>query len=280
MIRQKIYDIVELKEVNSLASRLYNQFMLILVVISMLPLAFKEDYEIFAITDVVVVSVFILDYLLNWLTADIRFGQRGIWPFIRYPFSLPVIVDMLSILPALAFIHDGFRLLRITRGLRILRMLSVFKLVHHSQNMVLVVRTLKESRDSLLAVGYLAVGYILAHHLQRRAPDLPHLFRCPLLGYRLPHHRGLWRYLPRLHHRPLCHHVLLPPRHSPHRPPRRYRHRRLPQRPPIPPEPGQGEVGTYSNRGSDASNNFIIMDARERSSASQSTLSVKLLVFE
>lgn len=165
MIRQKIYDIVELKEVNSLASRLYNQFMLILVVISMLPLAFKEDYEIFAITDVVVVSVFIVDYLLNWLTADIRFAQRGIWPFIRYPFSLPGIVDMLSILPALAFIHDGFRLLRITRGLRILRMLAVFKMVHHSQNMVLVVRTLKESRDSLLAVGYLAVGYILVSSL-------------------------------------------------------------------------------------------------------------------
>ena len=165
MIRQKIYDIVELKEVSSLASRLYNQFMLILVVISMLPLAFKEDYAIFAITDVVVVSVFIIDYLLNWMTADIRFGKRGIWPFIRYPFSLPGIVDMLSILPALAFVHDGFRLLRITRGLRILRMLSVFKMVHHSQNMVLVVRTLKESRDSLLAVGYLAVGYILVSSL-------------------------------------------------------------------------------------------------------------------
>ena len=165
MIRQKIYDIVELKEVNSLASRLYNQFMLILVVISMLPLAFKEDYAIFAITDIVVVSVFIVDYLLNWFTADIRFGQRGIWPFIRYPFSLPGIVDMLSILPALAFIHDGFRLLRITRGLRILRMLSVFKLVHHSQNMILVVRTLRESRDSLLAVGYLAAGYILVSSL-------------------------------------------------------------------------------------------------------------------
>lgn len=150
---------------NSLASRLYNQFMLVLVIISMLPLAFKEDYAIFAITDVVVVSVFIIDYLLNWMTADIRFGKRGIWPFIRYPFSLPGIVDMLSILPALAFIHDGFRLLRITRGLRILRMLSVFKLVHHSQNMILVVRTLRESRDSLLAVGYLAAGYILVSSL-------------------------------------------------------------------------------------------------------------------
>ena len=165
MIRQKIYDIVELKEVNSLASRLYNQFMLILVIISMLPLAFKEDYEIFAITDIVVVTVFIVDYLLNWMTADIRYGQRGIWPFIRYPFSLPGIVDMLTILPALAFIHDGFRLLRITRGLRILRMLAVFKMVHHSQNMVLVVRTLKESLDSLLAVGYLAAGYILVSAL-------------------------------------------------------------------------------------------------------------------
>lgn len=81
MMRQRIHDIVELKEVNSLASRLYNQLMLILVVISMLPLAFKEDYEIFAITDVVIAVVFIVDYLLNRMTADIRFGQRGIMPF-------------------------------------------------------------------------------------------------------------------------------------------------------------------------------------------------------
>ena len=165
MIRQKIYDVVELNEVNSLASRLYNQFMLILVVLSMLPLAFKENYPIFDITDTVVVSIFIIDYILNWVTADIRFGKRGLWSFIRYPFSIPGIVDLLSILPALSFIHDGFRLLRLSRGLRILRMLSVFKMVHHSQNMVLVVRTLRESKDSLLAVGYLALGYILVSAL-------------------------------------------------------------------------------------------------------------------
>lgn len=165
MIRQKIYDVVELNEVNSTASRLYNQFMLILVVLSMLPLAFKENYPVFAITDTVVVCIFIVDYILNWITADIRFGKRGLWSFIRYPFSIPGIVDLLSILPAMSFIHDGFRLMRLSRAVRMLRMLAVFKMVHHSQNMILVVRTLRESRDSLLAVCYLALGYILVSAL-------------------------------------------------------------------------------------------------------------------
>ena len=159
-IRQAIYDVSEVRDTASSATRIYNQIILLMLLVSILPLAFKEDYAVFNVTDIVVVSFFIVDYLLNWMTADIRFGKRSAWSFVRYPFSFSAIINLLAILPILSFMHDGFRLLRLARGFRLLRMVSLFKMVHHSQNTVLIVRTVRDAKDSLLAVGYLALGYI------------------------------------------------------------------------------------------------------------------------
>lgn len=159
-IRHAIYNVIEVRDTVSSATRIYNQIILLMLLVSILPLAFKEDYAVFNVTDIVVVSFFIVDYLLNWITADIRFGKRSAWSFVRYPFSFSAIINLLSILPILSFMHDGFRLLRLARSFRLLRMVSLFKMVHHSQNMVLIVRTVRDAKDSLLAVGYLALGYI------------------------------------------------------------------------------------------------------------------------
>ena len=159
-IRHKIYDVIEVRDTASLASRVYNRMILLMLVVSLLPLAFKGDYAFFSVTDIAVVTLFSIDYLLNWITADIRFGKRSVWSFIRYPFSASAIVNLLSILPILSIMHDSFRLLRLARSFRLLRMVSLFKMIHHSRNMVLVIQTVRESKESLLAVGYLALGYI------------------------------------------------------------------------------------------------------------------------
>ena len=74
-MRERIYEIRELDKEGDKASKVYDLFMMTVIIISILPLAFKEDYAIFAITDVVVVSVFIIDYLLNWMTPR----RRSIW---------------------------------------------------------------------------------------------------------------------------------------------------------------------------------------------------------
>lgn len=161
MMRRRICELTSIENTKSAFSRIYNKFMLLLVGVSLLPLVFKEDYAIFDITDVVVVVFFGLDYVLNWVTADIRSGKRGWWAFVRYPFTPMAIMDLLSILPAMSFVHEGFRAFRVSRGLRLLRLASSLRFIHHSKNMQLVLHTIRETRDSLLAVGYLAVGYIL-----------------------------------------------------------------------------------------------------------------------
>jgi len=160
-IRQKIYQVIEVKETTSITSKVYNRFMLLVVLLGLLPLAFKEDYAFFAITDTVVVLLFGVDYILHWLTADIRTGKKGVVPFLVHPFTLVAIVDMLSILATLSFLQNTFRLFRLSRGVRLLRVLSLFKMVQHSRNMRLVLCTIRDTRDSLITVGYLALGYIL-----------------------------------------------------------------------------------------------------------------------
>lgn len=103
--------------------------------LGLLPLAFKEDYSFFGITDMLVVLLFGVDYILHWLTADIRSGKKGVEPFLVHPFTPFAIVDMLSILSTLSFLQNSFRLFRLSRGVRLLRVLALFKVVQHSRNL-------------------------------------------------------------------------------------------------------------------------------------------------
>lgn len=57
--------------------------------LGLLPLAFKEDYS-----DMLVVLLFGVDYILHWLTADIRSGKKGVEPFLVHPFTPFAIVDI------------------------------------------------------------------------------------------------------------------------------------------------------------------------------------------
>lgn len=103
--RNKIYDTIE-TERNSIISKIYDWSMLFFIVISIIPLAFREQNVWLEWFDKVSVTVFIVDYLLRWLTADLRMNNRPKWvAFLTYPFSAFAIVDLLSILPSVAFVN-------------------------------------------------------------------------------------------------------------------------------------------------------------------------------
>jgi len=50
--------------------------------------------------------VFIIDYILRWITADYKLEKREILSFIRYPFTPMALIDLLSILPSLTIINQ------------------------------------------------------------------------------------------------------------------------------------------------------------------------------
>lgn len=161
MSRKRIYEIIEKSEGNDKLSTIYDFSMIIFIVISLIPLAFKEENTFFNILDKVCVSIFIIDYILRWITADYKFEKASPVSFIKYPFSPMAIVDLVSILPSLSFVSSGFKLLRVLRMIRAMRVLRVFKAMRYSKSFEIIGNVLRASKESLIAVCALAGGYIL-----------------------------------------------------------------------------------------------------------------------
>ena len=161
MSRKRIFVIIEKSDGNDKLSSIYDFSMIFIIVLSLIPLAFKEDNTVFTVLDKVSVSIFIVDYLLRWATADYKFDNASPISFVKYPFSPMAIVDLVSILPSLSFVSSGFKLLRVLRMIRAMRVLRVFKAMRYSKSFEIIGNVLRSSKDSLIAVCALAGGYIL-----------------------------------------------------------------------------------------------------------------------
>ncbi len=161
MSRKRIYEIIEKAEERDLISAFYDYAMIIVIIISIIPLAFKEDTSLFRFIDNITVIIFIIDYLLRWGTADYKISEHSVSAFLRYPFTPMAVVDLLSILPSLSLVNSGFKLLRVLRMIRAMRVLRVFKAMRYSKSFEIIGNVLQSSKDSLVAVCVLAGGYIL-----------------------------------------------------------------------------------------------------------------------
>ncbi len=165
-IRKKLYDVIEpTMEKRSTLSTVYNVFMLLIIVVSIVPLTFKTRLTVFYYTDIISTAVFCVDYILRFITADYKIKCKGIKAFIRYPFTFMAIIDLVSILPSITTLNSGFRLLKIFRffrTIRVVRVLSVFKVfkaARYSRSISILVQVMKKSKDALLAVCAFAFGY-------------------------------------------------------------------------------------------------------------------------
>lgn len=157
-IRKKIYTIIEVSNGDDIFSKIYDFLMMIVIILSLIPLAFKHTNSAFDLMDKISVCIFIIDYILRWYTADFKYNDKTIKSFIKYPFSLMAIIDIISILPSLTVMNSGFKVLRI---LRLVRSFRVFKLFRYSKNIQIITNVLKKSQNALLTVCTLAIGYII-----------------------------------------------------------------------------------------------------------------------
>ena len=71
------------------------------------------------------------------------------------------VIDLLSILPSLTVLNNGFKLLKLFRLLRTLKVLRTFKFLRYSKSFEIIVNVFKKQRKILSAVVSLAVAYIL-----------------------------------------------------------------------------------------------------------------------
>ncbi|MBD5421116.1 MAG: ion transporter [Bacteroides sp.] len=156
MLQQKIFDLINRDRKGMLASRIYDWYMLVMIIASIVPLMFIEDYPIFKVIEIITVTAFIIDYILRWYTSDIQL-RKGMVSYFIYPFTPMAIIDLLSILPGLNLINPEFKLLRLTRLLKIVRLLKIFR---YSDKITIFLRVLSKEKEVLLSVLMLAVFYI------------------------------------------------------------------------------------------------------------------------
>lgn len=163
-MRKRIFEIIEVSKDDDKISSLYDFLMLIAIIISIIPLAFKEAPGIFRYTDIITTILFILDYTLRFVTADLKLEGKSL-PFLRYPFTIWAIIDLISILPTLTILSSGFKLLRLFRIFRTFRVFRVLKAFRYSKNVEIICKVIINSKDALMAVCTLALGYIFVSAL-------------------------------------------------------------------------------------------------------------------
>jgi voltage-gated potassium channel len=159
-MRQRIFEIIEVSKSDDKESAVYDIFMMVVIVISIVPLAFVQSYPIFVYMDKITAVIYVIDYLLRLWTADLKLKQ-GKKSFVFYPFTPMAIIDMVSILPSMALINSGWRLLKIFRLARTFRVFRVFKAVRYSKNIQIFITVFKKEKDALLTITGIAVLYIL-----------------------------------------------------------------------------------------------------------------------
>lgn len=164
-MRKRIYEIIEVSKNGDRISAAYDWMMMCTILISVVPLAFKESNALFDYVNTITVALFIVDYILRLITADYIVGKKAIVSFIKYPFTPWALIDLVSILPSLTVLSNGFKLFRLLRIFRTIRVFRVFKAFRYSKSISIIISVIRMSKDALIAVCTLALGYIIVSAL-------------------------------------------------------------------------------------------------------------------
>ena len=154
--RERLYRILEPSEERTGLSHIYDIFMMVMIILSIIPMMFLRQHPIFHVIEMVTVTIFIIDYILRWITADLKL-HRGNLSFVIYPISFMAIIDLLSIVPVFHLIGGGFKLFRITRLFRIVRL---FKFFRYTDKLDILVGVMKKERKVLTSVLFIAAFYV------------------------------------------------------------------------------------------------------------------------
>ena len=163
-MRKSIYKMIEVNEENDTLGKIYDFLIMITIILSIVSLAFRNTNKLFLYIEFFSVTVFIIDYIFRFITADFLLNKSKISFFI-YPFTPMAIIDLLSVLPFFAVICGGIKFPMLFRLLRTLKLLRLFKFIRYSKSLDLIINVFKRQKRILSAVASMAVCYILVSAL-------------------------------------------------------------------------------------------------------------------
>ena len=161
--RTRAYEIIEPKQEDDTASAIYDYSMMAIIVLNLIPLAFKNIGFGLTILDRITAAIFIADYALRLLTADKKLTgkKKKCVPFLLYPLTPLALIDLISILPSFFALNSGIKLFRLVRLARAFRVFRAFKMLRYSKNVRIIINVVRRQKSALIAVCSLAGAYIL-----------------------------------------------------------------------------------------------------------------------
>lgn len=160
-MRKRIFEIIEYTENQDTLGKIYDTIMMITIIASIIPLAFKNTNTVFQWLEYISVAIFIIDYILRLITADYKLENKTISAFFIYPFTPMALIDLMSIIPSITILNNGFKLLKIVRLLRTLKVLRALKLLRYSKSFEIISNVFKKQKKILCAVATMAAAYVL-----------------------------------------------------------------------------------------------------------------------
>lgn len=155
--RKWISDLVEPGKPGTL-SRVYDFLMFVAIILGTVSLLYREYKPLFWYFDIISGIFYMVDYILRWITCDLR-SEKARWKaFLIYPFTPMAILDLLSILPTFEVVSSTYKLAKSARLLKIFRFT---KIIHYIGPLDIFITVIKKQWKLLLAVALVAIFDIL-----------------------------------------------------------------------------------------------------------------------
>lgn len=131
-------------------NKIYSYFLTVCVILSIVTLCFKEHFDFFDIIEYATCTVFILDYIIQYVCAICK-DIKNIY---KYIFTFNSIIDILSIIPVIGCVSNTFSMFKVYRLFRIFKVVNQYKPLR-------VIYTVICSQKSMLKTIFIVIGFYI-----------------------------------------------------------------------------------------------------------------------
>lgn len=156
-IREKLYRVVE-KDTEYF--EWYDIMMLICIWVSIVPLIFKEQNKFTYVITIITILIFVIDYILRWITSDYRL-KKGVISFIKYPITFSAIFDLTIIISCFSEFYNN----PILTLFSTFRILMIAKTLRYSKKFKIIKNVVEKNKDILKVVCGFTIGFIFVSAL-------------------------------------------------------------------------------------------------------------------
>ncbi len=164
---KRIFDIIQIGQKEDLISRLFDIFIVIVILLNIATLFLKTFDQLarygtlFYVIEMVTMIIFVMEYLLRIWTAPCLYPNskkaKAVWKFM---ISYDGIIELFTILPY--FVFSGFVVFRM---LRVVRIFHLFRINSYSDSFSVIKNVLYEKRNQLLSSIFIIIVLMLASSL-------------------------------------------------------------------------------------------------------------------